>query len=211
MSLSFNISSIPNQELEILQSALFKAKRYHNAINDIHANKLCAEHLQAKEQFKTITQACLRNGINVPSLLDSLLSLDISAQDPNCYMEGKNFYSNLKAKITRYNKKIEKSQSAFLATKEEFIQVTQNLKKAFDAVHNDPVAHQTFREFRISKKGLKDDQTKYVGFFKFLKKNKAVFQKNGEIFKNMCIEANLTNNKIYKKILRVCSPVTSFK
>lgn len=91
---------------------------------------------------------------------------------------------------------------------EQFVEAAKQLKVAFDTVHGDAASDALYREFRIAKKGLKDDPTGHVGFFKFLKKNSPVIQKHAELLRAMCAEAGITHKKVSNKITHASTPKT---
>jgi hypothetical protein len=192
---SLLFKNIPEDEQKVLNEALSKGVRYQNALIAIQKNEIINTYMKAKAQFKITTQNCLRNGVEVEDIKKALSQLNIT-RDIN-----EKLFDNLVAKIVRYQKKLGKSDRTTLATLDQFLEVAKQIKETSLAVSDNEESHALYREFRIAKKGLKDDPTGYVGFFKYLKKNSQLIRKHGKILKEMCSESKkITLPKVFRKI-----------
>lgn len=190
-------NSLPTPEqMALLNTSVEKALRYQKALLALEANQLCKDYINFKPTFKAFAQERLSSGMNAVDLTKSA----------NERLQSESAAENYGKKVKRYEKKMKQSDKALLATKDESISTFEKaesvFKEKFEAVRKDPTANAIYREFRIAKKGLPDDPTKYVGFFKFMKKkeNRPIIKQFAKLLSVKCKEAGVTHQKIYNKI-----------
>lgn len=119
----------------------------------IEKDRYFNEYLQAKKEFKSITQAYLKNG-HTPETLRQTLGYRV-IQDLDQKQESNQlFLKKLDEKINRYYQKLNQTTKADTRLTEEgpFTKSLFILKRKFSTLHLNPKSVAIYQEFRSAKK-----------------------------------------------------------
>lgn len=117
----------------------------------IEEDRYCNEYLHAKKEFKSITQAYLRNG-HTPETLRHTLGYRV-IQDLDQKMESNQlFLKNIDEKINRFYQKLKNTEVDTRQREGPFTKSLLNLKRKFSTLHLNPKSAAIYQEFRLAKK-----------------------------------------------------------